>query len=125
MKFAKDKWHHTRVVNAHRVFRALCFLSFVVFTTMFWGCAPQTTTEIQEWGIVGYEEVYNTTQIIDPNGAIVDESRTLAGVNPVYGYYTQEVLVDPETRNSHDVLSKIIGGAVYGAGVYVLLKCLK
>lgn len=124
MKLLKKTQDRTQVVMTFHILPLLCcFLFFVPL--LFLGCAPQLTTEIQEWGIVGYEDVYSSTQIIDPSGVIIDESRTLAGVKPVYGYYTQEVIIDPETRNSHDVLSKVIGAAVYGTIVYVVIKCLK
>lgn len=125
MKFAKKARHSTQMVSAFHVFLFPCCFLFLTLIPLFSGCAPQITTEIQEWGIVGYEDAYNTTQVINPNGVIVDESRTPAGAIPVYGYYTQEVVIDPETRNSHDVFSKIIGGVVYGTVIYVLLKCLK
>ena len=126
MKLVKKTRHHTQVVSAHYVFRALYFLFFVVFTPLFCGCAPQTTAQIQQWGIVRYEDVYTTTQVIAPNGEILSETQTPSGVvKPIYQYYPQEVVVDPETRNSHDVFSKIIGGVVYGTVTYVLLKSLK
>lgn len=129
MKFVKRERHHTQVVSVCHVFQALCCLLFVVLTPLFWGCAPRTTAEIQEWGIVGYENVYNTTQTIDRNGVLIAESRSPAGLIPVYGYYTQEVVVPPETRDSHDVFSKSIDALMYvvvsGTVTYIVLKGFK
>ena len=126
MKFVKQEQHHTQVVSAHHVFQALCCLLFVVFTPFFSGCAPQTTAEIQQWGIIRYEDVYTTTQVIAPNGEILSETQTPSGVvKPVYGYYRQEVVVPPETRDSHDVFAIISRGIVTGAVTYTIYKILR
>lgn len=125
MKFI-SKEHHIQVVRAHHVFRALCCLLFVVFTPFFSGCAPRTTAEIQQWGIIRYDDVYNTTKVIAPNGEILSETRTPSGVViPVYGYYTQEVVIPAETRDSHDVFAMVYRGIVTSVVTYSIYKTLR